>query len=96
MIAAELQFLFWREGGTQLQLSRQMAMYQTSSSMDVYPELHAHVRQATLIPVSIAMSVLGLCSSINKLLGDIREQHQQSGISAQDVTGTALPATAAS
>ena len=52
--------------------------------------------QAVLIPVSIAMSVLGLCSSLQKLLGDVREQHQQSGISSHGVIGIVFPTAAAS
>jgi hypothetical protein len=54
------------------------------------------VLQAALIPVSIALSVLGLGSSINKLLGDLREQRRHSDfLSSPSVIGMVLPATAA-
>ena len=42
------------------------------------------------------MSVLGLCSSLQKLLVDVRQKHQQSGISLQGIVGMLLPAAAAS
>ena len=55
-----------------------------------------HVLQAALIPVSIALSVLGLGSSINKLLRDLREQRRHSDIiSSPGNIGMVLPATAA-
>jgi hypothetical protein len=42
------------------------------------------------------MSVLGLCSSLKKLLGDVREQHQRSGASSHGVVGIMFPTAAAS
>lgn len=52
------------------------------------------VLQAALIPISVALSILGLASSVHKLLGDLREQRHQSGVSGRGIVGMALPATA--